>query len=108
MENNDILLTNEQLMFASVLMIFNIGLSITMRLRMSKQWVIASLRMTVQLLFIGFLLDWIFTLNNPFWILVVGLFMTTTASITAVQSTRKRFAEIYVSSFVSVLGTAFL
>ncbi len=73
---------------------------------MEKQWAVASLRMTVQLLLVGFLLDWVFALNNPVWIIGVALFMTTIASITAVGITRKRFAEIYLSSFVSVLGTA--
>ena len=107
MENNYIFLTSEQLLFASVLMAFNIGLSNIFRLGMGKQWIMASLRMTSQLLLVGFLLDWVFALNNPIWILGVALFMTTIASITAVGSTSKRFAEIYVSSFVSVLGTAF-
>ena len=107
MENNYIFLTSEQLLLASVLMAVNIGLSIKIRLGMGKQWIIASLRMTVQLLLVGFLLDWVFALNNPVWILGVALFMTTIASITAVGRTSKRFAEIYVSSFVSVLGTAF-
>ncbi len=74
---------------------------------MTKLWFIASLRMTVQLMIVGFLLDWIFAMNNPIWILVVGLAMTTISSITAVGGTRKRFAEIYLSSFISVIGTAF-
>ena len=100
-------LTSQQLLFASVLMVINIGLSIIIRLGMAKQWIIASLRMTAQLLLVGFLLDWVFALNNPVWILGVALFMTTIASITAVGRTSKRFTEIYVSSFVSVLGTAF-
>jgi len=107
MENNYIFLTSEQLLFASVLMAINICLSIIIRLGMVKQWIIASLRMTAQLLLVGFLLDWVFALNNPVWILGVALFMTTIASITAVGRTNKRFAEIYLSSFVSVLGTAF-
>ena len=107
MENNYIFLTSEQLLLASVLMAVNIGLSIKIRLGMGKQWIIASLRMTAQLLLVGFLLDWVFALNNPVWILGVALFMATIASITAVGSTSKRFAEIYLSSFVSVLSTAF-
>ena len=107
MENNFIFLTSQNLLFAAMLMAVNIGLSIIIRLGMAKQWIIASLRMTVQLLFVGFILDWIFALNNPLWILVVGLLMTSVASITAVGRTRRRFAEIYLSSFVSVLGTAF-
>ena len=74
---------------------------------MGKQWIIASLRMPAQLLLVGFLLDWVFALYNPVWILGLALFMTTIASITAVGRTTKRFTEIYVSSFVSVLGTTF-
>ena len=77
-------LTSEQLLFASVLIAVNIVLSIIIRLGMAKQWIMASLRMTVQLLLVGFLLDWVFALNNPIWILGVALFMTTIASITAV------------------------
>ena len=92
MENNYIFLTSEQLLFASVLMAVNIGLSIIIRLGMAKKWIMASLRMTVQLLLVGFLLDWVFALNNPVWILGVALFMTTIASITAVGRTSKRFA----------------
>ena len=107
MENNYIFLTSEHLLLASVLMAVNIGLSIILRLGMAKKWIIASLRMTAQLMLVGFLLDWIFAMNNPLWILIVGLFMTTISSITAVGSTNKRFAEIYISSFVSILGTAF-
>ena len=107
MENNYIFLTYEQLLFASLLMAVNIGLSITLILGISKKFIIASVRMTAQLLLVGFLLDWIFALNNPVWILIVGLIMTTISSITAVGSTNKRFAEIYVSSFISILGAAF-
>ena len=107
MGNNYIFLTSEQLLFASVLMAVNIGLSIILRLEMAKKWIIASLRMTAQLLLVGFLLDWIFALNNPIWILIMVLFMTTISSITAVGNTNKRFTEIYVSSFVSILGGAF-
>ncbi|GIT04425.1 MAG: hypothetical protein CM1200mP28_16840 [Deltaproteobacteria bacterium] len=82
-------LTSEQLLFASVLIAVNIVLSIIIRLGMAKQWIMASLRMTVQLLLVGFLLDWVFALNNPIWILGVALFMTTIASITAVGRTAK-------------------
>ena len=102
MENNYMFLTSDQLLFASMLMAVNIGLSLIIRLGMGKQWIIASLRMTAQLLLVGFLLDWVFALNNPVWILGVAMFMTIIASITAVGRTNKRYAEIYVSSFVSV------
>ena len=107
MEPNYIFLTTGQLLFASVLMAVNIGLSIIIKLGMAKQWVVASLRMTGQLLLVGFLLDWVFALNNPLWILGVALFMTTIASITAVGRTNRRFATIYLNSFISILGAAF-
>jgi len=95
METNYIFLTNGQLLIASFLMAVNIGLSLILKLGLAKQWSIASLRMVGQLLLVGFLLDWVFALNNPFWILGVALFMATIASITAVGRTRKRFSAIY-------------
>ena len=107
METNYIFLTNEQLLIASVLMAVNIGLSLILKLGLTKQWSIASLRMVGQLLLVGFLLDWVFALNNPFWILGVALFMATIASITAVGRTRKRFSTIYLNSFISILGAGF-
>jgi putative ABC transport system permease protein len=60
MESNYIFLSYGQLLFASVLIAVNIGLSIIIRLGLAKQWIVASLRMTAQLLLVGFLLDWVF------------------------------------------------
>ena len=107
MEPNYIFLTTGQLLIASILMAVNIGLSLTFNLGLGKQWSIASLRMVGQLLLVGFLLDWVFALNNPFWILGVAMFMATIASITTVGSTRKRFSTIYLNSFISILGAGF-
>ena len=107
METNYIFLTTGQLLIASVLMAVNIGLSLILKLGLAKQWSIGSLRMAGQLLLVGFLLDWVFALNNPFWILGVALVMTTIASITAVSRTQKRFSTIYLNSFISILGAAF-
>ena len=84
METNYIFLTTGQLLIASVLMAVNIGLSLILKLGLAKQWSIGSLRMAGQLLLVGFLLDWVFALNNTSWILGVALFKTTIASITAV------------------------
>ena len=108
METNYIFLTTGQLLIASVLMAVNIGLSLILKLGLAKQWSIGSLRMAGQLLLVGFLLDWVFALNNTSWILGVALFMTTIASITAVGRTQKRFSTIYLNSFISILGAAFL
>ena len=106
MENNYIFLSSGQLLFASLLMAVNIGLSIFLKLELTKQWGIASLRMVGQLLMVGFLLDWVFKLNNPIWIIGVAFFMATIASITAVGRAVKRFSTIYLNSFISILGSA--
>ena len=107
MENNYIFLTINQLIFASTLMIINIGLSLTLKLGLAKLWCVASVRTFIQLLIVGFLLDWVFTLSNPLWILGVAIFMTTTASITAVRRTGGRFTTIYLNSLISILGGSF-
>jgi ABC-type uncharacterized transport system, permease component len=67
METNYIFLTNGQLLIASFLMAVNIGLSLILKLGLAKQWSIASLRMVGQLLLVGFLLDWVFCAQQPFF-----------------------------------------
>jgi putative ABC transport system permease protein len=107
MATDYIFITPEQLFFAATLIAVNIGSSFLLHLGLGRQWLIAALRMVGQLLLIGFLLDWIFTLNNPWWILGIALFMATTAAVTAVGRTKKRFPLIYWNSFISILAAVF-
>jgi len=97
-----------QLALAALLILINIALSFILRLGLEQQLWIASLRMVVQLLLIGYVLQWLFTLHNPGWILSVALAMTVIAGLASVNRTRRRFRGIYWNSFVSILASSLL
>jgi putative ABC transport system permease protein len=97
-----------QLFLAACLVAINLLLSLGLRLRLERQLLIASCRMVAQLLFVGWILRWVFALEEPAWILAMGLLMAGIASLSAVNRTRRRFPRIYLNSFISVMGAAFV
>ncbi len=97
-----------QLALAAALMAINVGLSLALRLGLTRSLIVASARMTAQLLLIGLVLGWVFALERPLPIVAIALVMTTLASIAAVQRTRRRFVGIYWNSLVSTASAAFL
>ena len=97
-----------QVGLAAALMLVNVGLSWALRLGLARGLIVASLRMSAQLLLLGLVLDWVFGLNRPAPLLAIALGMTTLAAVSAVNRTKRRFAGIYWDAFVSVLGAAFL
>lgn len=101
-------ISNGQLLVASVLLLVNIGLSWRLSLGLERSLLEAGVRMTVQLLLVGYALDWIFSLNHPAPILLVGLVMTTLASVDAVKRTGSRYPGIFLNSLASILGASFV
>ncbi|MFN2322390.1 MAG: iron export ABC transporter permease subunit FetB [Trueperaceae bacterium] len=97
-----------QLALAAVLMAVNVALSLALRLGLTRSLLVASTRMTAQLLLIGLVLDWVFALDRPLPIVAIALVMTTLASVAAVQRTKRRFAGVYWNSLVSTASAAFL
>lgn len=108
MATDYISLSYTQLFLATLLILANIFLSLFLRLGLTQSLVIASLRMVVQLLLVGYCLQWIFTLSNPLVILLLALFMTTIAALSSVSRTRRRFTHIYWHNFVCLLSASFL
>ncbi len=97
-----------QLALASLAIAVNVALSIGLRLGLARTLVVASIRMTAQLLLIGLVLEWVFALDEPLPILAIALVMSGLAAVAAVQRTQRRFAGVYWDSLVSVLTAAFL
>ncbi len=97
-----------QLALAAALIVVNIALSVALRLGLARSLLVASARMTVQLLLIGLVLEWVFALDQAVPILAIALVMTTLASVAAVNRTRRRFAGVYWDSLVSILSASFL
>ncbi|MBW4537652.1 MAG: iron export ABC transporter permease subunit FetB [Myxacorys chilensis ATA2-1-KO14] len=108
MEQSYIQISNGQLALAAALILINVILSVVLQLGLERRLAIASVRMIVQLLLVGYVLEWVFTLRNPLWVLLVALAMTAMAGASAVDRTRRRFKRIYWNSFFSILTSSFL
>ncbi|HEY9828350.1 MAG TPA: iron export ABC transporter permease subunit FetB [Stenomitos sp.] len=96
-------ITIVQLCLAASLILINVGLSIAFRLGLEKSLGIATVRMTVQLLLVGYVLNWIFSVDSPWLVLSVAFVMSAIAGQAAVHRTRRRFVGIYWNAFGSIL-----
>jgi putative ABC transport system permease protein len=108
MENSYLAIGYGQLALSAVLILVNVALSAALRLGLGKSLLIAALRMVVQLLLIGFVLEWLFTQDNPLIIVAIALVMAAIAGISAVNRTQRRFVGIYGHSLLSVLAASAL
>jgi len=96
-----------QTALAGLLIVANLALSAALRLGLGRRLLVASLRMSVQLLLLGLVLEWIFSLERPLPVVGLALAMTAMAGVSAVNRTRRRFARVYWSSLVSVAASSF-
>lgn len=101
-------LDNWQLGFAAALIVLNLAISVWLRLGLARSLLVASVRMTVQLLLVGFILESVFALTTPLPVIGIGVVMAALASVAAVRRTRRRFRGIYWNSLLSTLGAAFV
>lgn len=101
-------LGNVQLVMAAALVLINVGISIWLRLGLAKSLLVASTRMVVQLILVGFILQSVFELKNPLPVVAIGLVMATLAGIAAVRRTGRRFVGVYRDSIITILGSAFV
>lgn len=100
-------LTDWQLVAAVALILVNFVISVVLRLGIARSLVLASVRMVVQLILVGFILTWIFSLNAPLPVIGIGVVMAGLAGVAAVRRTRRRFPGVYWSSLLSILTAAF-
>lgn len=108
MSDNYLSLSYGQLAISCLLILVNVALSLQLRLGLERSLLVASIRMVIQLLLIGYVLEWLFTLSDPFSVLAIALLMAGIAGISAVNRTSRRFKGIYWQSLLSVLVAAFL
>jgi putative ABC transport system permease protein len=108
MPDNYLSLSYGQLAVSFLLILINVALSLRLRLGLERSLLIASIRMVVQLLLIGYVLEWLFALSDPFLVLAIALLMAGIAGISAVNRTSRRFPGIYWQSLLSVLVAAFI
>ncbi|NEQ24072.1 MAG: iron export ABC transporter permease subunit FetB [Microcoleus sp. SIO2G3] len=97
-----------QLALAAALILINIALSIALELGLTQQLGLAAFRMTAQLLLVGYILEWIFTLDHPILVLLVALVMTVIAGQAAIDRTKRRYTGIFWNCFVSIFASSAL
>lgn len=97
-----------QLALAGLLLGVNLALDVALRLGMTRDLIVAAARMTVQLLLVGLVLDWVFAVGDPWVILGMGVVMAGLAGFTAVNRTARRFPGVYWNALVAIMGASFL
>lgn len=95
------------LALAALLIVVNLALSAWLRLGLTRSLLVASIRMTVQLLLVGLVLGYVFALRQPLPVIGIGLVMTCLAGVASVNRTQRRFAGIYLNNVLSVFAASF-
>lgn len=101
-------LTYWQLALASALILVSGAISLALRLALEQRLLIASVRTVVQLLLIGFVLQWIFALQAWYLVLALLTTMTAIAGVAAVRRTGHRYRGIWLDSVVSMWASSWL
>lgn len=87
-----IFLTYWDVAIAALLLVANGALSLWLDLRLERQLVIAAVRMTVQLILVGFILEALFAVSSPWLTLLAGLVMAGFAGREVLARQDRRFA----------------
>ena len=88
-------LSPADLAMAGGLVAFDAALSLTMKLRLHRQVLIAAARMVVQLVIVGYLLRLIFALQNPLATLAIVLVMASVAAREIAARPERRFRRLW-------------
>ncbi len=91
---NVISISPQDLVLASSLIVIDAGLSLWLSLRLHRQIIIASLRMVVQLIAVGYLLRLVFRLNHPGATLLVVLVMVMIAGREVAARPEQKFKDL--------------
>ena len=87
---------------AAALILINGIVSIALRLRMERSLLLASVRTTVQLLLVGFVLQWVFAIDRWYVVVAMLLMMTLVAGYTAAGRNERRFVGMWASTLLSM------
>ncbi len=106
--NGYVELSYSQVALAALLVAINGVISIVLRLRMEKPLLIASIRTVVQLLLVGFVLEWVFRWDRWYVVMALACVMTLIAGLTAAGRNDRRYPGIWLNTVVSVWASAWI
>lgn len=101
-------LTAWQVAIAASLVLVNGAISVLLKLGLARSLFIASARMVIQLLLIGYVLRWVFQYQGWAPVAILAVIMTVVAGVAAVRRTERRYPGIYWASSISVLASSWL
>lgn len=108
MESQYIDLGSGQVALAAALILINGGISLALKLNLEKSLFIGAVRMTVQLLLLGMILHWVFSLGQWYYVLGLMAVMTTVAGITAVDRVTLKYKGLMTTSLLSVWASSWI
>jgi putative ABC transport system permease protein len=91
-----------QVGLAALLILVNGIISLALRLKLGGQLTTASVRMTVQLLITGLVLQSVFALDRWYAVVALAALMTIIAGAAGVERTQQRYRGVWLNSIVSV------
>lgn len=96
------------LAIAAALVLVAGAVSVALRLQLERRLAMASVRTVVQLLLVGYVLEWVFDVDVPWAVLGVLALMIVAAGRAAVQRASRTFRGAYLASFatLALTGTA--
>jgi putative ABC transport system permease protein len=97
-----------QVALAASLILINGAISILLRLGQERRLLIAAICTVVQLLLIGFVLEWVFRMDRWYVVVMMMSVMTLVAGIAAIQRTAFRFPGIWVRSVAATWFSSWL
>jgi putative ABC transport system permease protein len=97
-----------QVGFAAALILLCGLLSVILRLGVERSLFWAGVRTIVQLLLIGLVLRWVFSVDRWYFVLAVMTLMTIIAGVAAVRRTSRRYGGMWTDSLVSIWASSWL
>jgi putative ABC transport system permease protein len=108
MSNRYIELSYWQVGLAALLIVVNGAISVLLKLDLERRLAIAGVCTIVQLLLIGFVLEWVFRVNRWYVVVAMMSIMTLVAGIAAIQRTAIRFPGIWALSVAATWVSSWL
>lgn len=101
-------LSYDRVALAALFILVNGGLSLALKLGLERRLARAAVATVIQLVLIGFVLEWIFRTDRWYVVLAVMTVMTVAAATAAIRRTHVRYPGIWVRSIISVWSSSWL
>src|ERR1051326_7969038 len=108
MNDQYINLSWSQVAWASALIAVNALISVLIQVGLERRLVLAAIRMVIQLILIGAVLRWVFSLRQWYAVVPLMIAMSVAGSLAAVQQTKRRYPGIWLNSMASVFASSWL